>query len=86
MEDQQPSPQQQSGTPGRTDVAGTTHPVDVPTERRPATRRKPDLVPILTLGGLMLIVLAGWLLFPKVAAYMRVQECLASFRTPSVCR
>lgn len=54
--------------------------------RKILSRQKPDLVPVLTLGGLVLVILAGWLLFPKVAAWMSVQDCLASFRTPSACR
>jgi hypothetical protein len=81
MPDKPPAPGQTSVT---TDAPGAA--ADSLAKAPPAPPRKPDLVALLTLGGLLLVFLAGWWLFPKVAAYMSMQDCLASFRTPASCR
>lgn len=36
------------------------------------------LLPALVLGALVLVILAGVWLFPRVAAYMSRQDCIAS--------
>jgi hypothetical protein len=41
----------------------------------------PDLVPVLTLAGLLLLVLLGWWLFPRLQRAIAFQDCVAVGRT-----
>jgi hypothetical protein len=43
-----------------------------------------NLLPALTLIVLLLLLLGGWFLFPRVQAYMTQQDCIASGRTNCV--
>ena len=43
-----------------------------------ATRRRPDLLPIFVLAGLVLLMLIGWWAFPHIEAYVAEQDCIAS--------
>ncbi len=45
------------------------------------TRRGVDLLPILVLAGVVLLGLLGWWLYPKLQAYLSVQDCIATGRT-----
>jgi hypothetical protein len=50
---------------------------------------EPDLrasryLPAITLILLVLLLVGGWLLFPKLQAYMAEQDCIASGRTNCV--
>ncbi len=44
-------------------------------------KRKPDLVPILVLGGLVILFAAIYLAFPALNGMMRHNDCVASGRT-----
>lgn len=46
--------------------------------------RERSLLPALTLVALVLALLGGWWLFPKLQAYMTEQDCIASGRTNCV--
>ncbi len=41
-------------------------------------RRRPDLLPVLVLGGLALLMLAGWLLFPLLQKSISHADCVAA--------
>lgn len=41
-------------------------------------------LPIITLILLVILLVGGWLLFPKVQAYMAEQDCIATGRTNCV--
>ncbi|CAH2602914.1 protein of unknown function [Rhodovastum atsumiense] len=81
MQDQPPSRDRDPATTGEEDTAAGR-----PARGQPGRHRPIDLVGVLTIGFLLLLLAGGWLLYPQFAAYMRVQDCLASFRTPSACR
>ncbi len=51
-----------------------------PEPEPPATR----YLPALTLLLLVLLLVGGWLLFPRMQAYMVEQDCIASGRTNCV--
>jgi hypothetical protein len=52
-----------------------------PPEPEPSATR---YLPALTLVLLVILLVGGWLLFPKVQAYMAEQDCIASGRTNCV--
>lgn len=41
-------------------------------------RRPPDLLPLLTLLAIVLVLLAGWWLFPRFQRMVSYQDCVAS--------
>ncbi len=43
--------------------------------------RRWDLVPMLVLVGLVLLMLLGWWLYPKLQHYLSEQDCIATGRT-----
>jgi hypothetical protein len=53
---------------------------------RPMTDRKArldlsSLFPALVLAGLLALLVGGWWLFPRLHAYVAMQDCFASGRT-----
>ena len=44
-------------------------------------RRRWDIVGIVTLLALLLLLVGGWLLFPRLHSEMMWQDCVASGRT-----
>jgi hypothetical protein len=43
--------------------------------------RRWDVLPVLVLVGLVLLMLFGWWLYPKLQHYMSQQDCIATGRT-----
>lgn len=46
--------------------------------REPSPRRPRDLMPVVVLAAIILIALAGWLIFPAVQRSLFNQDCVAS--------
>jgi len=44
-------------------------------------RRRWDVVPLLVLAFLVLLMLAGWWLYPKLQHFLSEQDCIATGRT-----
>ena len=49
--------------------------------RPPDPRRGPDLLPVLLLAVIVLVLVAGWWLFPLLHREVGYQDCLAAGRT-----
>jgi hypothetical protein len=43
--------------------------------------RQWDVLPVLVLVGLLLLMLFGWWLYPKLQHYLSQQDCIATGRT-----
>jgi len=43
--------------------------------------RRWDVLPVAVLVGLVLLMLLGWWLYPKLQHYMAEQDCIATGRT-----
>ncbi len=43
--------------------------------------RRFDVLPVLVLVGVVLLMLLGWWLYPKLQHYMSQQDCIATGRT-----
>lgn len=51
----------------------------------PQKPRHSELVPLLTLLAIAAVLLAGWLLFPRLLAWMQFNDCMAAGYTYSSC-
>ena len=51
-----------------------------------APKRFPDLLPFLTLAGIVLACLLGYWAFPRVQAWVAYQDCTGTGRTDCVPR
>ena len=46
--------------------------------REPGPRRPRDLMPLVVLAAIVLVALAGWLIFPAVQRALSNQDCIAA--------
>ena len=44
----------------------------------PTPRRPRDLLPLIVLAVILIVVLAGWLVFPTIQRTISNQDCIAS--------
>lgn len=51
----------------------------------PQQRQHSELVALLTLIAIAAVLLAGWLLFPRLLAWMQFNDCMAAGYTYSSC-
>ncbi len=43
--------------------------------------RRPEFLPVIVMVGLVLLMILGWWLFPKLAAIVAHEDCIGTGRT-----